>query len=75
MMLVRLADGLEMERKQNGTKAQDKGLHSIGFLRPGENAGKQDRSAGILGTAKDWEIRVDLGRQLKVPEEIAITSP
>lgn len=24
--------------------------------------------------AKDWEMRVDLGRQLKFPEEIAVTS-
>ena len=73
-MLARLADGLEKERKQKGAKAQDKGPRFIGFLRPGEKAGKQDRCAGILGTAKDWEMRVDLGRQLKFPEEIAITS-
>lgn len=73
-VLARLADGLEKERKRKGTKAQDKGPRFIGFLRPGEKAGKQDRCAGILGTAKDWEMRVDLGRQLKFPEEIAITS-
>lgn len=34
----------------------------------------EDRGAGILGTAKDWEMRVDLGRQLKFPEEIAVIS-
>lgn len=73
-VLAQLNDGLEKERKPNGTKAQDKGHRFIGFLRPGEKAGKEDRCSGILGTAKDWEMRLDLGRQLKFPEEIAVTS-
>ncbi|KAJ7998421.1 hypothetical protein DPEC_G00204760 [Dallia pectoralis] len=42
--------------------------------RPGEKAGKEYRYLGILGTADDWEMRVDLGRQLKFPEKIAVTS-
>ena len=64
---------MEKERKQKRTTAQDNGPHVIGFLRPEEKAGKEDRCSGILGTAKDWEMRVDLGRQLKFPEEIAVT--
>lgn len=73
-VLAQLADGLEKERKRKRTKAQYKGPCFIGLLRPGEKAGKEDSSAGILGMAEDWEMRVDLGRQLKFPEEIAITS-
>ncbi|KAJ7995782.1 hypothetical protein DPEC_G00248160 [Dallia pectoralis] len=73
-VLAQLADGLEKERKRKRTKAQDKGPRFICFLRPGEKAGKEYRHLGILGTADDWEMRVDLGRQLKFPEKIAVTS-
>lgn len=73
-VLARLADGLEKERKRKGTEAHDKGPHFISFLRSGEKVGMEDRGAGILGMAKGWEMRVDLGRQLKFPEEIAVTS-
>lgn len=53
---------------------QAKGPHFIAFLRPGEKAGKEDGDTGILGTAKDCEMRVHIRRQLKFPEEITITS-
>lgn len=71
-MLARLAAGLEMGRKRKG--AVNKGPCFISFLRPGEKAGRQDKGAGILSTANDWEMRVDLGRRVKFPEEFAITS-
>lgn len=32
------------------------------------------RSRGILATAGDWEMRADLRRQLKFPEEMMSTS-
>lgn len=73
-VLAQLANGLERERKWKRTKSQDKGPRFIGFLRPGEKATKENRFSGILGTAVDWEIRIDLGRQLKFPEVIAVTS-
>ena len=65
---------MEKERKQKRTTAQDKGPRFICFLRPGEKADKEDRCSGILSTAQDWEMRVDLRRQLKFPEEIAVTN-
>lgn len=46
------------------TNTQAKGLRFIAFLRPAEKAGK-----GNLGTAKDWDVRVDIRRRLKFPEE------
>lgn len=64
---------MDKERKQKYTKTIGKGPHII-FLRPGEKAGRDGGGIGILVTAKDWEMRVDLVRQLKFPEEIAITS-
>ncbi|KAG1953648.1 hypothetical protein F2P79_009189 [Pimephales promelas] len=72
-VLAQLAEGLEKERKRKRSKAQDRGPRFICFLRPGEKAGKEDRCLGIIGTAEDWEMRVDLGRKLKFPEEIAAT--
>ncbi|KAJ8011010.1 hypothetical protein DPEC_G00053760 [Dallia pectoralis] len=73
-VLAQLANGLEKVRKRKRTKAQDKGPRFICFLRTGEKAGKEYRYLGILGIADDWEMRVDLGRQLKFPEKIAVTS-
>ncbi|XP_026126685.1 uncharacterized protein LOC113108082 [Carassius auratus] len=31
-------------------------------------------SSGLLATARDWELSVDLGKQLKFPEAVAITT-
>ncbi|KAJ7986701.1 hypothetical protein DPEC_G00342620 [Dallia pectoralis] len=73
-VLAQRADGLEKVRKRKRPTAQYKGPRFICFLRPGEKAGKEYRYLGILGTADDWEMRVDLGRQLKFPEKIAVTS-
>lgn len=67
-------DGLEKERKRMTTNSQAKGLCFIAFLRRAEKAGKEDRCKGNLGTAKDWDVRVDIRRELKFPEEVAITS-
>lgn len=67
-MLTQLADGLKKERKQKRTKVQGKGPCFNGFLRPREKAGKEGQGAGILGLAEDWDMRIDLGRQLKFPE-------
>lgn len=73
-VLAQLVEGLEKDRKWKRTKGQDRGPHFICFLRPEEKAGKEERCLGILGTAEDWEMILDLGRQLKFPEEIAVTS-
>ena len=48
---------------------------SIAFVRAGEKP-QQHRSqaGGLLATARDWQLKVDLGRQLKFPENIAVTT-
>ncbi|XP_050957201.1 uncharacterized protein LOC127158092 [Labeo rohita] len=48
---------------------------SITFVRAGEKAQqRQSPPRGLLNTAQDWKLQVDLGRQLKFPEYILSTS-
>ncbi|RXN15823.1 reverse transcriptase [Labeo rohita] len=48
---------------------------SITFVRAGEKAQqRQSPPGGLLNTAQDWKLQVDLGRQLKFPEYILSTS-
>lgn len=52
--------------------SQNKSLWFLCFFRPGEKAGNEDWCTRIWGIAKDREKRVDLRRQLRVPEEIPL---
>ncbi|XP_028292553.1 uncharacterized protein LOC114455485 [Gouania willdenowi] len=49
---------------------------SITFVRAGEKVvvTTQNTSPGLLATARDWVLKVDLGKQLKFPEEVAKTT-
>ena len=49
---------------------------TISFVRAGEKSTSTARttSSGLLATAQDWELKVDLGKQLKFPETVAITA-
>ncbi|XP_049337547.1 uncharacterized protein LOC125802987 [Astyanax mexicanus] len=48
---------------------------SITFIRAGEKPHVVHKvSSGLLTTAYDWQLKADLGRQLKFPEHIARTS-
>ncbi len=45
--------------------------HTIFFVRAGEKAQQQPRyTGGLLANARDWNLQVDLGRQLKFPNHI-----
>lgn len=48
---------------------------TIAFIRAGEKpaAASRNTTNGLLTTARDWELKVDLGRQLKFPEAVAET--
>lgn len=47
----------------------------IAFIRAGEQPRPQLRAqTGLLGTANDWQLRADLGKQLRFPENIVETS-
>ena len=71
-ILTQLAAGVEQARKK--PKQLSKGPRFIDFLRAGESAAAETRSKGVLATASDWEMRADLRKQLKFPEEITHTS-
>jgi len=45
----------------------------IAFVRAGEKPTPAARatSSGLLSTEQDWELKVDLGKQLKFPETAA----
>ncbi len=45
-----------------GEVEEAKGPRFVDFLRPGEKAGKEAWGVRILGTASDWEMRVNHGR-------------
>jgi len=49
---------------------------TISFIRAGEGPPAVARvsSSGLLTMAQDWELMADLGKQLKFPENVAITS-
>ena len=47
----------------------------IKFLKPGEkHRSKPSTKTTWLSTAKDWQFKVDIGKQLKFPEQITKTS-
>ena len=47
---------------------------AIQFVQEGEKVNKTIRRQGSLGYASDWEMQVDLGGKLVVPQEIAFTN-
>ncbi|TWW64138.1 hypothetical protein D4764_03G0011460 [Takifugu flavidus] len=58
----------------NNCKYQNTPKQSITFVRAGEKAQQPSSFGGLLTTAQDWKLQVDLGRQLKFPEHISTTS-
>lgn len=66
-VLTKLAAGLEQARTSRGSQFMK-------FLRAGETVETQARARGILATANDWEMQIDLRRQLKFPEKVTATS-
>lgn len=48
--------------------------YSITFVRAGEKVQPRSTSSGgLLATLRDWQLQVDLRRQLKFPEHITAT--
>ncbi|XP_061747756.1 uncharacterized protein LOC133545995, partial [Nerophis ophidion] len=48
-------------------------VKSTAFIRAGEKStpAARDTSSSLLATARDWELSVDLGKQLKFPDVVA----
>lgn len=51
-----------------------KPLTFIQFIKSGEKESRSNQATGILITASDWEIRVDLKKRLQFPGEIVQTT-
>lgn len=72
-VLKSLADSICTAILNSKTQAAPK--QSITFIRAGQKANHQPNSqGGLLATARDWQLQVDVGKQLKFPANIATTS-
>lgn len=57
------------------SRHQQPARQNIAFVKAGEKPHQcLKQSGGLLSTTKDWQLKVDLGRQLKFPENIAVTT-
>ncbi|XP_061589349.1 uncharacterized protein LOC133454644 [Cololabis saira] len=57
------------------SKGQQPSRQYIAFVKAGEKPQQlRSQAGGLLATARDWQLKVDLGRQLKFPENIAVTT-
>ena len=61
-----------MERKK--VRPLHKDSQFISFVREGEKKRGSSTGTGILNDSKCWDLQADLGKQLKLPEEVAHTS-
>ncbi|XP_069128963.1 uncharacterized protein [Argopecten irradians] len=67
------ADTLENSRKR--PKRDKGGLKFINFAKAGEQIVKGSvEGSGMLGTAKDWQLMIDLNGRVTFPPEIAVTN-
>ena len=71
-MLKVIAEKLDTARRRQRPRSK---LEFIRFQKAGEKAtGKVKADQGILATASDWKMTADIGRQMKFPEEVAVTA-
>lgn len=73
-ILADLATGLEEERRKTHNITRMIAPHMIRFVRAGESSRATSSGSGILTSATDWDMRVDLRRQLKFPEKITTST-
>ncbi len=60
---------------KNNSSKQQHGKRTIAFVRAGEQSQSLPKpAAGLLTSAVDWDLRVDLGKQLKFPDHVTTTS-
>ena len=75
-MLRKLAEVAESCRLEANSRPSASARRPIPFTRAGENiiTPRQRETARLLSPGSEWSMRVDLGRQLQFPREIAQTS-
>ncbi len=62
-----ISKGIGKNRKSNIT------TRMIAFVKEGEQPKRKNNCVGLLFTARDWSLTVDLDRQLKIPAHITQT--
>ena len=76
-MLEVLAHGIDLRMRNQRSAGVVKGSQFISFVREAEaSRGKQLKTAagGILAKSNDWQMLIDVNRQLAFPLHIAITN-
>lgn len=75
-VLRKLAEVAEVCRREANSRPTTPARHTILFARAGENinAPRPSNRGRLLSPGSGWNMRVDLGRQLQFPREIAETS-
>ena len=72
-VLAVLADTLERNVKK--PKKKKESLKFVNFVKEGETGHRAGvEGSGLLGTATDWQISVDLRQRMEFPIEIAVTN-
>ena len=72
-VLKEIAYWVEEQRKLNNKKKEEKPLF-IKFVKEGEKGRSEElESKSFLNSARDWELQVDLGKRVKIPEHIMLT--
>ncbi|KAJ8350642.1 hypothetical protein SKAU_G00257720 [Synaphobranchus kaupii] len=75
-VLKKLAEVAESCRREANIRPAAPARHTIQFARAGENinAPRPSNMGRLLSPGSEWNMKVDLGRQLQFPREIAETS-
>ncbi|XP_061896860.1 uncharacterized protein LOC133645950 [Entelurus aequoreus] len=74
-VLKTVAEAIAKAVAKNNSSKQQLGNRRIAFVRAGEQPQSQPKpAAGLLTSALDWDLRVDLGKQLKFPDYVTTTS-
>ncbi|KAJ8341252.1 hypothetical protein SKAU_G00335430 [Synaphobranchus kaupii] len=75
-VLKKLAEVAESCRREANSRPAAPARHTIQFARAGENinAPRPSNMGRLLSPGSEWNMKVDLGRQLQFPREIAETS-
>lgn len=59
----------------NTGRKQLRSVSNIAFVKAGEKPFSQPRlTTGLLASTSDWQLRIDLGKQLKFPDHITSTT-
>lgn len=64
-----ISTGISVSKNQQPARQQ------ITFVKAGEKPPQlRSHAGGLLASARDWQLKVDLGKQLKFPDNIAVTT-